>query len=117
MTNPTLAYTRARCAAGHGHRRYPRWSEVDPSVRLPEQQWRWRWRLDQRCAVAVASSLESQRGRFQPCEGRPESGMDVCRQHAQLERRVFGRVAGHGMSRGGGSGCQAPLLQVAGDQE
>jgi hypothetical protein len=115
MTDPTLAYARVRCVAGHQHRRHVRWSEVDPSVRLPQQQWRWRWRLDDRCAVAVASSLEGQVGLFQPCAGRPLRGMDLCQQHAQLERRVSGRVAGHSSSRGGrrGSiGCQAPLLAL-----
>jgi hypothetical protein len=106
MTDPTPANARVRCSAGHWHRRYPRWSEVDPSVRLPEGQWQWRWRLDDRCAVAVANPLESQMGRFQPCRRRPASGLDVCRQHAQLERRVSGRIS----TRGGGPGCQAPLL-------
>ena len=102
MTDPMLMYVRVRCSAGHWHRRYPRWSEVDPSARLPEQQWRWRWRLDDRCAVAIPSLLASQVGRFQPCRGRPVSGMDLCRQHAQLERRVG--------AQGGGLVCHAPLL-------
>ena len=115
MTNPTLAYARVRCAAGHRHRRYLRWSEVDPSVRLSEQQWRWRWRLDDRCAVAIPGSLKGWAGHFQPCGGRPVEGMDLCQQHAQLERRVSGQVANHSASRGGrggGIGCQAPLLAL-----
>jgi hypothetical protein len=109
MTDPTIEYVRILCAAGHRHRRYPRWSEVDLSVRLPEQQWRWRWRLDQRCAVAVASALESHRGLFQPCARKPVSRTDICRLHSQLERRVA--------SQGRGPGCQAPLLQVDGGEE
>jgi hypothetical protein len=98
MTDPTLACVRVRCSAGHQHRRYPRWSEVDPSVRLPEGQWLWRWRLDQRCAVAVSIPQE---GLFQPCGGRPSGAGDLCERHARSERRVC--------AIRGGQMCEAPL--------
>jgi hypothetical protein len=104
MTDPTLMYVQVRCSAGHRHRRYPRWSKVDPSARLPEQQWRWRWRLDDRCAVAIPGSLKGRAGHFQPCGGRPVEGMDLCGQHARLERRISGR--------GFGFSCTAPLLAL-----
>ena len=94
MTAPTPKSVRVLCAAGHRHWRYPRWSEVDPSARLPEQQWRWRWRLDDRCTVALPGSLEGQAGHFQPCGGRPVERMDLCGQHARLERRISSRGSG-----------------------
>jgi hypothetical protein len=54
VTDPTLAYTLVRCAAGHRHRRFMRRSEADPSVRLPEEQRQRRRRLGDRCAAQLA---------------------------------------------------------------
>jgi hypothetical protein len=101
MTDLERGHARVLCAAGHRHRRYVRWSEVEPSARLPEQLWRWRWLLDDRCAIAVPSLPAGQEGLFQPCGERPAPGTDRCMGHARAEQRIKGNRSG--------LFCKAPL--------